>query len=405
MAGWGVCWFLLAATRGYATPVELALGEGIALVEPPPAEGAPALTARAAVLMEWTTGNVLYALRATEKRDPASLTKIMTAILALERGSLPEPVKISAHAAWMPGSTMDLREGEEYPLRDLLCGLLLESGNDAAVAIAEHLAGSEESFARLMTEKARQLGALSTRFRNPHGLTEPGHYTTAYDLALITRYAMGLPLFAELVGTKEREVRELNDPSGGRALRNTNRLLWSYPGAEGVKTGTTSAAGPCLVTSATREGMRLLCVVLDAADRWGDTVRLLDWGFERFTLVHRGYAGQLYGQIPVGGGATPRVDLVLARDLVAVVRKEELGRIQLREEAARQVRAPVRKGQPLGKIFLVAGERQAAEALLVARDSVPRATPFWWFWRLFAPALRLLDGWDLAFLPGARLLC
>ncbi|MDI6893213.1 MAG: D-alanyl-D-alanine carboxypeptidase family protein [Bacillota bacterium] len=365
-------------------------GEVPALVEPPVSAERPRLDCRAAVLMEWTTGAVLYALRATEERDPASLTKIMTAVVAIEQGSLPEPVRISADAAWMPGSVMGLREGQEYTLRDLLYGLLLESGNDAAVAIAQHIAGSEQDFARLMTEKARGLGAISTRFRNPHGLTEPGHCSTAYDLALITRYALTLPLFAEMVATVQKQVADLGDPSSTGTLYNTNRLLGVYPGMEGGKTGTTAAAGACLITSTMRDGMRLISVVLDSADRWGDTRRLLDWGFANFTLVERGHAGEYYRSIPVAGGAARSVDLVLSRDLVAVIHKSESNRVRLLEELARRALSPVRRGQPLGKLIILAGERQAAEVILVAREPVPRATPFWLIWKCFLPALRWL---------------
>lgn len=365
-------------------------GEVPALVEPPVSVGRPRLECQSAVLMEWTTGAVLYAHRATEKRDPASLTKIMTAVVALERGSLPEPVRISANAAWTPGSTMGLREGQEYTLRDLLYGLLLESGNDAAVAIAEHLAGSEREFARWMTEKAHELGALSTQFLNPHGLTEPGHYSTAYDLALIARYALTLPLFAAMVGTVEKRVAELDRLSSERVLYNTNRLLGSYPGMEGGKTGTTAAAGACLVASAVRDGMRLISVVLDSADRWEDTRRLLDWGFANFTLIRCGNAGDYYGSIPVVRGTAGSVDLVLAADLVAVVHRSELDRVRVEEEVARRAVSPVRRGQPLGKLTMLAGDRRAAEVILVAQESVPRATPFWFLWKYFLPALRWL---------------
>ena len=387
----------------------LTVGSGL-WPETAQAEDAPHLNARAAVLMEWSTGTVLYGLRAHEKRDPASLTKIMTAIVALEHGSLQEPVRVSRYAAWTPGSIMGLEEGQEYSLKDLLYGLMLESGNDAAVAIAEHIAGDERAFAHLMTDRAHQLGALSTEFRNPHGLTEPGHQTTAYDLALISRYAMALPLFTSLVGTRDHQVDRIDDPTGGRMLQNTNRLLWSYAGAEGIKTGTTSAAGPCLVTAATRDGMRLLVVVLDSADRWGDTVALLDWGFNNFTLVKRGGAGQFWGELRVSAGVSRRVALVLARDLVAVVRKADLPGLEVRGEVAREVRAPIRKGQPLGRLTLVvkdhpATDRSAAdgpaadgpaaelppgEALLVADTDVPARSLFWILWQGLSPVLRWL---------------
>ncbi len=379
----------LCCPQGEAVPA-------IAVVtEPPPVVEPPSLSARAAVLMEWSTGTPIYGLRAHEKRDPASLTKIMTAILALERGSLAEPVHVSPHAAWMPGSVMGLEEGQEYALIDLLYGLMLESGNDAAVAIAEHIAGSEEAFARLMIEKARQLGAVSTSFRNPHGLTEPGHYTTAYDLALITRYAMSLPLFAQVVRTREKDITSIDDPAAERVLHNTNRLLWAYGGVEGVKTGTTEAAGPCLVTSATRDGMRLLTVVLDSGDRWGDTAALLDWGFANYSLVQRGRAGEWRASVRVYGGLRRTVELVLENDLAAVVCKSEGGQVEVKEEVVSGTRAPVRRGQPLGKLSLSVGERRAAETRLVARQDVLPRTPFWILWWGMWPILRLMDACGL----------
>src|SRR5690606_33671323 len=178
------------------------------------------------------------------------------------------------------GSSIHLRPGQEMLLADLIHGLLLRSGNDAAIAIAEHIAGTEDDFVHLMNRRARELGAVNTHFRNPHGLDEPDHFSTAFDLAHLARLAMILPTFKEAVG-----LREYRPASPVGPWRNTNRLLWGLDGAEGVKTGTTGRAGNCLVAAASRDGMSLISVVLHSRDRWEDSRRALEWAFASFHLV------------------------------------------------------------------------------------------------------------------------
>lgn len=330
----------------------------------------PDITAAAAVLVDRDSGSILYEKNAFRRRDPASTTKIMTAILALELGRLDDVVKVSAYAASTPGSTMRLRAGDQYTLEQLLYGLLLESGNDAAVAIAEHLAGSEAAFATIMSQKAKEIGAWNTRFRNPHGLTEYGHYTTAHDLALIARYALRNRKFAELVATRDREVAELQ----GRyraTLYNTNQLLWEYKGAEGVKTGTTPAAGKCLVSAATRDGQRLIAVVLGSQDRWGDSVRLLEYGFARYDAVKVAGEGDLLHTVKVAGGVEPRLTLAVEEPLAAVVGAGQASRVRVKFEVPPYVRAPVARGQVVGVAVLYLGDRPLRHAFLVAPREVP----------------------------------
>lgn len=240
----------------------------------------PRVTAAAALLVDGD-GAVLWQRHARRRMAPASTTKIMTAVLALELGRLDDLVVVSRRAATGRGSRLGLRERERYRLEDLLVGMLVRSGNDAAVAVAEHIAGTVEGFVRLMNEKAAGLGAKDTHFVTPHGLDRPGHYTTAADMALMAHHAMAHPAFAEIVGSRERVVA----PEGGngreKLLRNTNKLLWRYAWADGVKTGTTPRAGRCLIASATRDGHRLIAVVFRSANRWQDAVRLLNYGFAR----------------------------------------------------------------------------------------------------------------------------
>lgn len=333
---------------------------------------APSLSAGAAILMDWHTGEVLYAKDATRRRDPASTTKVLTALIALERGRLSDRVTISARAARTPGSSMHIRAGEVYSLHDLIHGLMLRSGNDAAVAIAEHMAGSVEAFAEVMNRRAKELGAKDSHFTNPHGLTDPGHFSTAYDLALITRHALENETFRNTVSLRERPLtyeylhRDV-------VLHNTNRLLRMMPDADGVKTGTTAAAGACLIASATRDEQKLLAVVLHAGNRWNDSHRLLEWGFGNFHLAYLGRAGDILLHAPVHDGKQLAVPLALAQDLVAVLpRSAPVPKLNV--ELSPNLAAPVRRGDRVGRVTVTEGTKQPLVVDLTAADDVPRAS-------------------------------
>ena len=268
----------------------------------PPGDALPQVTARSAVVMDALTGEILYQRMMDERRYPASTTKIMTLITALEANKgLDDAVKISGAAADMEGSTMWLEQGERYRFEDLLYGLMLVSGNDAATAVAEHVAGSVSAFAGRMTEKAHEIGATHTRFANSCGLHDPGHYTTAHDLALIAAYGYKNDTFRKIVSTKERRV-PLMKPPFVRELENENMLLWIYPGANGVKTGYTDAAGRCVVTAAERDGVQLIAVVLDGAYMWNDSIAMLDYGFRHIESREFVKKGEKLASIPVAGG-------------------------------------------------------------------------------------------------------
>ncbi|MGE5583885.1 MAG: D-alanyl-D-alanine carboxypeptidase family protein [Bacillota bacterium] len=240
----------------------------------------PAVNASAAVLLNAETGAVLYAKNPNKIMAPASTTKIMTAIILIEKGNLDHKIRISRRAANQPGSSMNLRRGEERTLRELLYGLLLSSGNDAATAIAEYISGSEERFARLMTTKAHQLGMNNTCFKNASGLPAVGHYTTAYDMALLAGYALKNETFAEVVQTKVASISSSRS-NRSRSLVNHNKLLWQYPYTTGIKTGYTRRAGKCLVASASQNGNTLISVVLKSGTMYNDSINLFDYGFNR----------------------------------------------------------------------------------------------------------------------------
>lgn len=242
---------------------------------------ASAISAKSAVLIDADSGRVLYEHNSYEKLPMASTTKIMTGLLACESGKLNDSVKVSAFASGTEGSSLWLKIGEKQTLENLTYGLMLKSGNDAAVAIAEYLGGSIDAFALLMNKKAREIGAVNTNFENPHGLDSDGHYTTAYDLALIAREAMKNDTFRKIASTKTYTI-PMEGEKWDRALKNHNKLLWNYEGCNGVKTGFTKKCGRCLVSSAERNGRELICVTLNAPDDWKDHTYLLDYGFDNF---------------------------------------------------------------------------------------------------------------------------
>lgn len=240
-----------------------------------------AISARSAVVIDAGSGRVLYEQNAYEKLPMASTTKIMTGLLACESGRLDETVTVSPNASGTEGSSLWLGIGEKMSLENLTYGLMLRSGNDAAVAIAEHLAGCSEAFAAMMTVRAREIGAKDTRFKNPNGLDAEGHYTTAYDLALISRFAMKNKKFAQIVATKTKTI-PWEGSQWDRSLKNHNKMLWRYEGCNGIKTGFTKKCGRCLVTSAKRGDEQYICVTLNAPSDWEDHTEMLDCAFENY---------------------------------------------------------------------------------------------------------------------------
>jgi D-alanyl-D-alanine carboxypeptidase (penicillin-binding protein 5/6) len=351
--------------------------------------------------MEAETGTVLAAKNADEKLPIASTTKIMTALLALERGKLDERITISEEAAYQEGSSMYTSPGETYTLEDLLYGLLLNSGNDAAWAIAEHISGSVPAFVAEMNQRARELGATNTHFTNPSGLPDPGHYSTARDLALITKAALARSDFRRIVSTKARKVPW---PAKGeeKLLINHNRLLWRYEGADGVKTGYTNEARQCLVASATRNGQSLIAVILRSEGNsvWTDAERLLDYGFANFTTRTLVRAGEGFGEVKVKGGEVASVPVQAARGLTVTVPKEKSNQLNRSVELSDDLTAPVAAGRKLGEvIFTLAGEEIGRVPLVAAADVARPLRRSWWFWALVAVGVYTLGyslvSWDL----------
>ncbi|MCT1903266.1 D-alanyl-D-alanine carboxypeptidase family protein [Oceanobacillus sojae] len=241
---------------------------------------APDVSAQQAVLIEQSSGRVLFEKNADEQASIASITKVMTAIIAIESGKMNEKVTVSRNAIYTEGSSIYLEQGEEMSLTDLVYGLMLRSGNDAAVAIAEHVGGSEEGFVYLMNEKAKWLGMKNTHFDNPHGLDSETHYSSAHDMAILMQYAMENPIFQEISGSK-RYISE----NRSYYWQNKNKLLTIfYEYCTGGKTGYTKQTGRTLLTTAEKDGMKLIAVTLDAPDDWQDHMSMFEWGFEQFEM-------------------------------------------------------------------------------------------------------------------------
>ncbi len=325
-------------------------------------------SARACVIIDEKSGRVLLSHNAETPLPMASTTKVMTALLALERGQLTDPVVCGRNAFGVPGTSIYLSLGETLSLEDMLYGLMLASGNDAAVAIAEHIGGTTEEFCRMMTQRARELGCVNTVFLTPHGLPCEGHYTTAHDLALIAREAMTHETFRQIVSTRRAKI-PWEGRSYDRVLNNKNKLLATYPSATGVKTGYTRAAGRCLVFGAERDGMRILGVVLGCADWFDEAARLMDLAFAQWESVMMLSAGERIRTLPVEDGAAD-VQAVLADDLSGLVPKSALPAVEI--DLPDQLKAPVAAGQLLGEARLTCGGEVVGVAPILAAESVPR---------------------------------
>ncbi len=322
------------------------------------------VSARSAVLYEPETGTVLYSKAMDEKREIASTTKIMTAVVALENLDTSEIVTVPRSCTGIEGTSMYLKENEKVSVEDLLYGLLLQSGNDAAVVLAFHAGGGKpEKFVEMMNETARKIGMENTQFKNPNGLPQEGHYSTARDMALLSAYAMKIPKFAEIVSTKSKSV-------AGRLLSNHNKLLRMYDGADGIKTGFTKAAGRCLVSSAMRGNMRLIAVTLNAPDDWDDHMNMFNFGFQNYSLAERSQKGEEIEKVTVVGGLGESISAVTAGDFSLLLRSEEAERVEKRVMLPRFLYAPVSRGDVVGRIEYILDGKIIDEVSIVSSDTV-----------------------------------
>ncbi|MCS7252592.1 MAG: D-alanyl-D-alanine carboxypeptidase family protein [Armatimonadota bacterium] len=311
----------------------------------------PRLTAKSALLVDVRTGTILYELNPTGHSYPASLTKLMTALLIVEHGNLDDAVTVPKEATLVGESSANLKEDEVVTLRQLLYLVLVRSANDACVAAAIHIAGSVDAFVKMMNERAIELGAQDTNFCNPHGLHHKDHRTTALDLWRITSAALGYGEIRRAVSTRFFEMPPTNK-SGARVFRNRNRLLWEYDGADGVKTGYTIPAGRCLIATATRSDWQLMAIVLKSEDAFKDAAALLDFGFSTFVCLPIAIAGRAVANFAVHGGVPSCVPAAPKRSFYTVVRKDELSRVSWRVHQ-KAFEPPISKGDVIGYIEVV----------------------------------------------------
>jgi D-alanyl-D-alanine carboxypeptidase (penicillin-binding protein 5/6) len=307
------------------------------------------VTAKSALLADAETGEILWQRNPDLRCYPASLTKIMTAVLVLERGNLEDWVTVPKEAAFTGESSMALKEGERVQLKDLLNAILVRSANDACVAAAIHLAGSVEKFVEWMNEKAKELGMTNTHFVNSHGLHHPQHFTTARDLLTLTRYALQNPTFRSIVSQREIIISPTNK-SALRRYRNRNKLLELYPGCDGVKTGYTIPAGKCLVASATRNGWQLIAIVLGSQDHFADCATLLDYGFNNFVRLILAEKGERIALLHVPDGNPEWLWATATDSVKVIVPKAKVGRIKSRLVQG-NLRFPIHAGEIVGELI------------------------------------------------------
>jgi len=363
--------FLLAANVAWAQPKP----------QPEPSSVNLAPNAVSAILIDTDTGTVLYEKNSRLRLPPASITKVMTLLLVMEaidqgKIKLTDKVRASEYAASMGGSQIFLEPGEEMTVEDLIKGVAVASGNDASVALAEHIAGTEEAFVAMMNEKARQLGMTDTHFANSNGLPAPNHYTSARDIAIMSRELLKYEAITKYTGLYQDYLRK--DTNRPFWLVNTNRLVRFYPGCDGLKTGYTSEAKFCLAATAKRDNFRVIAVVLgepDTKTRNAEVARMFDFAFSQYTTKPLYQRGDVIQELPVEKGERGRLPVVAARHFSLLIKRgEDTGQYQTTVELPERVPAPVKAGDVLGHVIVTKQGREVARLDLVASENVDAAT-------------------------------
>lgn len=335
---------LIIVLAGFSVPVYA--------TEPDECPPPPEISAQTAIMIEGNSGEVLFEKNADQKAYPASITKIMTALLAIENGTLDKKVKVSENASGVEGSSIYLETGEKISLRDLVYGLMLRSGNDAAIAISEEIGGSKENFVNMMNKKARELGALNTHFVNPNGLHDPDHYTTARDMALIAKAAMKNEEFKKVASAKSW----VTDRGEGKYnyFYNKNKVVYQYEGGTGVKIGYTKAAGRTLVASSERNGMELICVVMNAPNWFDDTYKLMDYAYSQYETAKIAEGQRPIKAVRIQGGEKSYAMIAPKEDILCPVKKDSDCQISIMYVVPERRKTPVSRWEEAGclKIYV-----------------------------------------------------
>ncbi|WP_088043796.1 D-alanyl-D-alanine carboxypeptidase family protein [Bacillus sp. EAC] len=339
-----------------------------------------AKNALSSVIIEQDTGEVLYEKDARKELPPASMTKIMTMLIIMEeinkgKLKLDDKVMTSEHAASMGGSQIFLEPGEEMTVNEMLKGIAIASGNDASVAMAEKIAGTEEAFVGLMNKEAKKLGLKNTHFKNPTGLPAEGHYSSAYDMAVMGRELLKYPLITKYTGTYEDYLRQDTDKQFW--LVNTNKLVRFYPGADGLKTGFTAEAKYCLTATAKKNNMRVVSVIMGAPtskERNAQMSKLLDYAFNQYQVKQLIKQGENVDRLTISKGKSKKVTVVTKSPVSVVTHKgEALNKITKSVKLNKNIQAPIQKGQVVGKLVLKQGNRVLSTTELVTKNSVSKA--------------------------------
>lgn len=336
-------------------------------------------TAESAVLMDAATGKILWSKEQDKELPMASVTKIMTLLLAceaLDQGkiSLNDRVTVSENAWSMGGSQIYLEPGEEMSMEDMLISIAVGSANDASVAVAEHIAGSEEAFVELMNNRAKEMGCRHTRFANPTGLSAENHYTSAYDMAVMLRQALAYQQFCKVSSIYRYDIR-----GGDFVLWNTNKLLKWYDGVDAGKTGWTNEAKYCLAATAKRDGLRLISVVLGTPEprsHFRETMKIFNYGFARYEAVQFAQRGERVKTVKVSKGTIDQVSVIAGADIAMAVPKGQKQNYRGRALLPEYIEAPLSKGQVVGEFVLLEGEKEVQRVPLLAQNQVSRASVF-----------------------------
>lgn len=343
----------------------------------------PSISSRIAVIYDRKSGRVIWGKNENRRSAMASTTKIMTCIVVLENANLQDEITVSSKAAGTGGSRLGLKKGDKITINDLLYGLMLRSGNDAAVALAEYVGGDKEGFAKLMNDKAKELGLKDTHFVTPHGLDDPEHYTTAYELAKITDYALKNEKFAKIVGTKECTI---NINGYSKQLSNTNELLGYLQGVNGVKTGFTNNAGRCLVTSVNRNDFEIITVVLGADTkkiRTSDSIKLIEYAYKNYSKINiEDIVKEKFEewkslnekriQIEKGKYESVKLELKEVKNKVIPVKNENIDNIDIEINCLYYLIAPVEKGTVLGNLKIMLNGEVIEVVDIVSEDKVEK---------------------------------
>lgn len=339
------------------------------------------INAKSAILMDANTGEIIYKLNEHDRLPPASITKIMTLLLAIEavesgRISLEDEVMISEHASGIKGSTVFLDPGEIQVVEELFKAVAIRSANDAAVALAEYVAGSEEIFVRMMNERAKELGMENTNFANASGWPNDSHYVSAYDVAIMSRELMKHEVVLEWLTTYMYDMTVGKNKKSTQTMVNTNRLIKEYEGANGIKTGSTNEAGFCLAASAKRGNLQLISVILGANNsrlRFDESMRMLDYGFANFESIAIGSKGDVIASMPVEKGKVQKVDLILSRNSHILLPKGEKGNIEKELVLPDFVPAPISSGDVVGELIVKVDGQEVDRVELVAKSDIGKA--------------------------------